>query len=249
MIASKDLSAKLEPFDSFWEAPDDIEGGYSKFYKFYKHNYAEYLPAHKDAKILVISCGPGYFLNLLSKLGYKDALGIDSNTTKLEFAKKRGFNCEAARAFEYLSDKHEAYDLIFCEQEINHLTKSEMGIFLELCHKSLKQNGKIIIHSLNGANPITGPEALTQNIDHFNALTEYSVKQVLVSANFSTPHVFPLNLYVFFLNPLNYILIIIATLYHLFFRFSFILYGKSNKLFTKKIGAVSEKTTPSPALG
>jgi hypothetical protein len=124
-----------------------------------------------------------------------------------------------------------------------------MGMFLELCHKSLKQNGKIIIHSLNGANPITGPEALTQNIDHFNALTEYSVKQVLERSNFSTPRVFPLNLYVFFFNPLNYILIIISTLYHLFFRFSFILYGKSNKLFTKKIGAVSEKTTPSPALG
>jgi hypothetical protein len=27
----------------------------------------------------------------------------------------------------------------------------------------------------------------------------------------------------------------------LFFRFSFVLYGKSNKLFTKKIGAISRK--------
>jgi hypothetical protein len=53
--------------------------------------------------------------------------------------------------------------------------------------------------------------------------------------------VMPLNLYVFWNNPLNYVLIAVSTLYALFFRLSFIMYGKKNKLFTKKIGATCKK--------
>ena len=33
------LSAKLEPFDSFWQAPKDVEKGYKSFYQYYRHNY------------------------------------------------------------------------------------------------------------------------------------------------------------------------------------------------------------------
>jgi len=53
--------------------------------------------------------------------------------------------------------------------------------------------------------------------------------------------VIPLNLYVFYNNPFNYVAILIAGALSLFFRFSFQLYGKSNKIFTKKIAAVSRK--------
>jgi len=61
------------------------------------------------------------------------------------------------------------------------------------------------VHALNGANPITGAEALAQNIDHFNTLTDYSLRQVLDLAGFQNIHVFPLNLYVFYKNPFNYV--------------------------------------------
>ena len=65
----RELTAKIEPFDSFWEAPDDIERGYSTFYRFYRNNYLKYLPDNPEANILVISSGPGYFMNLLNKHG------------------------------------------------------------------------------------------------------------------------------------------------------------------------------------
>ena len=61
------LTAKIEPFDSFWEAPENIEKGYRTFYQFYKHNYLKYLPTDKNAHVLAVSCGPGYFVNLLPK--------------------------------------------------------------------------------------------------------------------------------------------------------------------------------------
>ena len=50
------LASKLEPFDSFWEAPTDIEKGYSKFHQFYKCNYLPYIPQDRKSRILVISC-------------------------------------------------------------------------------------------------------------------------------------------------------------------------------------------------
>ena len=71
------LTARMESFDSFWEAPEDIEKGYNKFLQFYKHNYLKYIPANREINILIISCGPGYFANLLKKEGYENIFGID----------------------------------------------------------------------------------------------------------------------------------------------------------------------------
>ena len=68
------LAAKMEPFDSFWEGPQDIEKGYGTFGQFYKHNYLQHMPADKSARILVVSCGPGYFLNTLKQAGYTNVL-------------------------------------------------------------------------------------------------------------------------------------------------------------------------------
>jgi len=237
------LSAKMEPFDSFWEGPDNVEKGYKNFYEFYKFNYLKYLPDNLNARILVISCGPGYFVDMLRKHKYENAIGIDSFPGKVQFAKKRNLNCEVANAFEYLAKATIGFDVIFCEQELNHLTKKEILEFLCLCHDKLQPGGVLIAHALNGANPITGSEALAQNFDHYNTFTEYTMRQVMEYSNFERIKVIPLNLYVFWFNPINYLLIALSGLYTLFFRFSFILYGKSNKIFTKKIGVISYKAS------
>lgn len=235
------LTAKIEPFDSFWEGPENVEKGYSSFYQFYKHNYLKYFPASKDAGILVISCGPGYFVNMLSKEGYTNVLGIDSFPDKVKFALEKCLNCTVHDAFEFLEKNRDRYDAIFCEQELNHLTKEEILIFLKLCRDSLRNDGTLIVHSLNGANPITGAEALAQNFDHYNTFTEYTMKQVLSHTGFSGIKVFPLNLYVFYKNPLNYVLIVMSRIFSLFYTISFMLYGKANRLWTKKIAAVCRK--------
>lgn len=238
---TKVLTARIEPFDSFWEGPANIEKGYDSFYRFYKNNYLEHVPGQRDAKILVISCGPGYFVNLLVKEGYSNVQGIDSFADKVAYARNHGLNCEHATAFEYLKENDAHWDTIFCEQELNHLTKDEIIEFLNLCREKLKPGGTLIAHALNGANPITGAEALAQNFDHYNTFTEYTMRQVLEYTKFEQIRVIPLNLYVFWKNPLNYILILLSFLYTTFFRVSFIMYGKKNKLFTKKIAAVANK--------
>ncbi len=240
-----ELTAKIEPFDTFWEAPKDVERGYDRFQQFYRHNYSGHLPRSRDAKILVISCGYGYFLRLLKSDGYSDVLGIDSDPSKVKVAAGKGLNCRAESAFEHLEDNRAIYDAIIAEQEINHLTKEEILRFLDLCRMSLRKDGTLLVHSLNGANPVTGAEALAQNFDHYNTFTEYSLRQVLEHSGFRDVSVFPLNLYVFWTNPLNYVALVADRVNTMIFRFNFILYGKSNRIFTKKIAASARKGSDS----
>jgi 2-polyprenyl-3-methyl-5-hydroxy-6-metoxy-1,4-benzoquinol methylase len=242
MIQSKfDLTAKIEPFDTFWEAPKDVEKGYKSFGRFYKTNYLKRLPLDKSANILVVCCGPGYFVKLLKDEGYTNVFWIDSDVERVKYAKAKALNCEVLPAFDFLDAHKENYDVIFVEQEICHLDKTEILFFLDLCWKSLKMKGKLIIHSLNGANPITGAEALAQNYDHYATYTEYSLRQILRHTNFADINVFPLKLYIFYENPLNYIGLIFNSLLNILFRLLFIFYGKENKIFSKKIAAVAKK--------
>lgn len=237
-----ELTATIEPFDSFWEGPSDVEKGYRTFGQFYKSNYLKYVPPNKQANILVVSCGPGYFVNLLVEEGYSNVLGIDSDPSKVKYAQAKKLNCRVERAFPFLEKTSTQFDAIICEQELNHLTKDEIVAFLELCWNGLKENGTLIVHVLNGANPITGADALAQNFDHFNTFTEYTLKQILDYCAFDEIKVIPLNLYVFYKNPMNYAAMLIAGLLTLLFRLCFTLYGKSNKIFTKKIGGISKKS-------
>jgi 2-polyprenyl-3-methyl-5-hydroxy-6-metoxy-1,4-benzoquinol methylase len=241
MMEPYNLAARIEPFDTFWEAPKDIQKGFVTFVTFYRHNYLKHLPENKEARILVISCGPGYFVQLLSQEGYRNVLGIDSDPEKIRHATERNLNCVPDRAFPFLARNQVPYDVIIGEQEINHLTKDEILKFLDLCRRNLSENGILVLHSLNGANPITGAEALAQNFDHFNTFTESSLRQVLEFSDYHDIKVIPLNLYVFFYNPLNYIAMLLDKMNTLYFRLNFILYGKHNKIFTKKIAAICRK--------
>ncbi|MGH8328568.1 MAG: hypothetical protein ACRET2_17605, partial [Steroidobacteraceae bacterium] len=51
------LAARLEPFDSYWQAPQELEKGFGAFGAYYRANYLPHLPADRDASILVVSCG------------------------------------------------------------------------------------------------------------------------------------------------------------------------------------------------
>jgi 2-polyprenyl-3-methyl-5-hydroxy-6-metoxy-1,4-benzoquinol methylase len=239
--SGQQLSAKMESFDSFWEGPEDVEKGYRTFGQFYRVNYLPHMPSDKSVKVLVVSCGPGYFVNLLKQEGYTDVIGIDSTPDKVQHAKDKNLNCRAEAVFPFLQNSNEQYDVIFCEQELNHLTKDEMVGFLKLCWSKMSDGGTLIVHGLNGANPLTGSEALAQNFDHFSTFTDYSLQQVLVYSGFGEVRIIPLDLFVFYKNPMNYLGKAVTGFLSLIFRAGFILYGKSNKVFTKKIGASCKK--------
>jgi hypothetical protein len=105
----------------------------------------------------------------------------------------------------------------------------------------LRPGGTLIVHGLNGANPITGAEALAQNFDHYNTFTEYTLRQVLDYVGFERVRVQGLHLYVFYTNPFNYVAWAASSMLSLLFRAFFVLYGKENRIFTKKIAATCRK--------
>jgi 2-polyprenyl-3-methyl-5-hydroxy-6-metoxy-1,4-benzoquinol methylase len=240
MTKSENLAAQIEPFDTFWEGPENVEKGYTTLYTFYKYNYLKYMPENKNVNTLVISCGPGYFVDMLNRNGYKNVLGIDSDPEKVKYAKEKNLSCIAERAFEFLQGNlsKTKFNVIIAEQEINHLSKDELLEFFDLCKNNLVKGGTLMVHVINGANPIVGAESLAQNFDHQFTFTEYSLKQALEVSKFKNIKIFPLNLYVFYSNPFNYVALILDKILSALFRIGFILYGKSNKLFTKKIAAV-----------
>lgn len=233
------LAAKLEPFDSYWQAPDDIEKGYTSFGAYYKYNYLPLLPADRSTKILVVSCGPGYLLNVLRDNGYVDVLGIDSDKDKISHAISRKLNCQVAAAFPFLESASDEYDVIIPEQELNHLTLDEMIDFLCLCRSNLTSDGLIVVYGLNGANPMVGSENLAHNIDHFNTFTEHSLKQILQLAGFQNIKIHPLKIYVFWKNPLNYVGLAITGFLELVLRILFRIYGKNVSILSKKIAATA----------
>jgi SAM-dependent methyltransferase len=232
------LTARLEPFDSYWQAPADVDKGYAKFAAYYRANYLPHLPANRGTRILVLSCGPGYLVNLLKQTGYDQVTGVDSDPEKVAYARKRGLPCETAEAFPFLEQNRELFDVIIPEQELNHLTLDEQVEFLGLCRRNLKPGGLLMVYGLNGANPLVGSENLAHNIDHFNTFTDYSLKQILQLGGFEDIRVMPLKLYVFWGNPLNYVGLAVTTVLELIFRGCFVLYGKDVKILTKKLAAV-----------
>jgi 2-polyprenyl-3-methyl-5-hydroxy-6-metoxy-1,4-benzoquinol methylase len=237
---SESLSARLEPFDSYWQAPDDIESGYTRFAAYYRHNYLQHLPNNRRARILVISCGPGYLVDVLKQAGYDNVVGIDSDADKVEHARRRGLNCRIERAFEFLYESDELYDVIIPEQELNHLDLEETLEFLRLVRRRLDRGGRVIVYGLNGANPLVGSENLAHNIDHFYTLTEYSLSQILGMTGFSNIRPMPLKLYVFWKNPANYVGLAATWILEFGCRIIFMLYGKKVRVLSKKIMAVAD---------
>jgi SAM-dependent methyltransferase len=234
------LAARLEPFDSYWQAPENVESGYKSFSAYYRANYLPLVPSDKASRILVVSCGPGYLVNLLVQSGYRNVVGIDSDAGKVEHARGHGLPCEVAEVFPYLAQHQNAeFDCIVPEQELNHLTLDETIAFLEGCRGALKPGGSIIVYAMNGANPLVGSENLAHNIDHFYNLTEYSIGQVLELAGFESVRPFALKLYVFWTNPLNYVGLGVTGLMEAAMRIIFKLYGKKVRIVSKKIAAVA----------
>jgi 2-polyprenyl-3-methyl-5-hydroxy-6-metoxy-1,4-benzoquinol methylase len=235
----RQLAARLEPFDSYWQAPKDLEKGFTSFTAYYRANYLGHMPADRQARILVISCGPGYLVKMLRDCGYNAVLGIDSDPAKVEVARRHQLPCETARAFEFLESRQGQYDVIIPEQELNHLTLDETVDFLRLCRQSLRPGGTVVVYAMNGANPIVGSENLSHNIDHFYNVTEYSLEQILKLAGFQQVRVFALKLYVFWKNPLNYVGLAVTATLEAIFRVLFMMYGKKVKVLSKKVAAVA----------
>lgn len=235
------FAARREPFDTYWQGSKNLQKDFGNFRTYYNVNYLPRLPADRNSRILVTSCGPGYLVNALVEAGYRNVVGIDADPAKVRHARDRNLPCEVGSAFAWLEVRPDTYDVIIPEQELNHLTIEETIEFLQLCHASLRTGGEVLVYAINGANPLVAPEHISHNIDHFYNVTDYSLTQLLTLGGFKDIRPFGCKLYVFWKRPENYVGLAITATLELGMRLIYTLYGKKVSILSKRIGATARK--------
>lgn len=224
---------------SIYEA---TKNDFEVYHKYFEKNYSRYITNDKNIKILDIGCGMGHFLYYLQKEGYENNLGIDASAENIEFCKIKGFKVEHNDVFNFFKSNVEPFDIIVMNDVIEHFNKEEIISILDLIHKNLVENGKLIIKTINSSNPIMANSSRYLDFTHEIGFTEESLSQILKICDFKDVSIYPQNIYIFYFNPLNYIAKFFSILFNFIFRLIFLLYGrKSTKIFTKDIIAVAIK--------
>ena len=213
------------------------------YYRYYNKNYSKFIPNNKNIYILDIGCGMGHFIYYLQKKGYQNYLGVDISKENINFCKTKGFHVEHVDIFDFLKSNVEPFDVIIMNDVIEHLNKEEILRLLDLMYNNLAEEGTVIIKSPNSSNPILGNSSRYVDFTHKISFTEESLSQVLKVCGYKDVRIYPQNIYIFYLNPINYIAKITSNIFNFIFRIIFILYGrKSTKIFTKDLIAVAKKS-------
>lgn len=118
----------------------------------------DWLPADRQAPVLDIGCGPGYFLYLLNHLGYTDLTGVDLSPSQIAVARHW---CPGAKIIqgdvrEELARNPGRFGLIAGFDFIEHFSKDEILPLLTLVVQALRRGGRLILQTPNAESPWVG---------------------------------------------------------------------------------------------
>lgn len=156
--------------------------------KYFAKNYLKYLPKDQKAKIVDLGCGMGHFLYFLKRNGYENYFGVDVSRECVDFcykkklAPKNRLLCDDVVSF--FQKGKDNFDVVMMNDIVEHIPKDKIAPLLGLIKKSLSNNGRLIIKTINCANPITGPSSRYLDFTHTTGFTEESLSQVLNMAGF-----------------------------------------------------------------
>lgn len=144
-------------------------------------DYIDPLELPKDAKILDLGCGPGYFLDQMKARGYTNLVGVTLSHEDIKLCEEKGHTIKKYD-FSFLPQKDgyydESVDFIFSRQALEH---SPYPIFsLMEYNRILKQNSKIYIE-------VPCPDAERQhefNLNHYSILGHNMLAALLIRTGF-----------------------------------------------------------------
>ena len=143
--------------------------------------YIDPLNIAKDAKILDLGCGPGYFLDEMKKREYSDVTGVTLSPGDINICKNKGHIVkEYDLSFIPQKDGYfdESVDFIFLRHALEH---SPYPIFsLMEYNRILKQGGRIYIE-------VPAPDCDRKhewNLNHYSILGEQQLAALLVRCGF-----------------------------------------------------------------
>jgi 2-polyprenyl-3-methyl-5-hydroxy-6-metoxy-1,4-benzoquinol methylase len=116
------------------------------------------LPGNKDAAILDIGFGGGWFLAACLNLGYRNLSGADFGIKNKEHV--RGWSPESIQLYEiddnignFLASRAQAYDFIHMSHVIEHIPKYSLLWVVDALYLSLKPGGTLMLRTPNMEGP------------------------------------------------------------------------------------------------
>ncbi len=122
------------------------------------HDVRGLLPASKEAAILDLGFGGGWFLAACLKLGYRNLFGAEFGIAHKEYI--RSWSEPPIEIYEiqddigsFLSDKEEKYDFIHLSHVIEHIPKYSLLWVVDAIYRALKPGGTAMLRTPNMEGP------------------------------------------------------------------------------------------------
>ena len=142
----------------------------------------------KDAQILDVGCGPGYFLEQCEQNGYKNAAGTVGTKDELKALKKKKLKA-SIEDISFLSNKDESIDFIFCRQVLEH--SPWPYITLMEYNRILKMGAKMYIET---PCPDSDDRMHENNVNHYSVMGARMLHNLIARAGFKIDGAFDLNM-------------------------------------------------------
>jgi 2-polyprenyl-3-methyl-5-hydroxy-6-metoxy-1,4-benzoquinol methylase len=142
----------------------------------------KYLPMleglSKDAPIIELGCGPGFFMQFLKEKGFENVKGIDLSTEQIALADARGLDVTQTDVFEFLKKNSRIYAVIVAIDFLEHFTREELNELLPLICSALQPTGRLIVSTPNGQGLFSGA-VVFGDLTHLTVFTPGSLTQLL----------------------------------------------------------------------
>jgi 2-polyprenyl-3-methyl-5-hydroxy-6-metoxy-1,4-benzoquinol methylase len=134
----------------------------------------------KAARILDIGCGAGEIIEFFLQNGYKNVWGVDVSETEIHLAQQRvGDRALLADANKFLGETDAPFDLVIMNAVIEHFPLEDAHRVLDSIGRHLTANGRLVIRTLNCANPLSLYRRYA-DLTHTIGFTPESITQLLL---------------------------------------------------------------------
>jgi 2-polyprenyl-3-methyl-5-hydroxy-6-metoxy-1,4-benzoquinol methylase len=122
------------------------------------YQYKPYLPTDKNAAILDIGFGTGWFLAACRKLGYRNLSGADFGIANKSYVRDWAPDCITLHEIrnnigEFLSEKKQQYDFIHLSHVIEHVPKYSLLWVGDALYWALRREGVVLLRTPNMEGP------------------------------------------------------------------------------------------------
>jgi O-antigen chain-terminating methyltransferase len=145
--------------------------------------------------VLDIGCGRGVMLDLFKEAGI-GAEGVDHMPEAVAYCRAKGHRAEVGDAIDFLEERSEQYDGIFCSHVIEHLDVDRAELLLRRCARALRPSGTLVIVTPNGRDITVMGEVFWLDPTHVRPFPAPLISAMLeaegfVSIEMRTPPVWP----------------------------------------------------------